>query len=348
MSTVLRFDRGTLLLEGGEPPIALQGNFVHDPRVDAWRAPAMSYPDVIPLLRGRLGKNTAPRYRKLALESRLTLDLYPHQKEALERWKVARGRGLVVLPTGAGKTLVGMLSVAWAARSTLVVVPTLDLMHQWYALLRAAFPEVEVGLIGGGYHEPLDLAVATYDSAARHMDRLGDRYGLLIFDEVHHLPSELYRAIAEFSLAPYRLGLTATPERTDRRHDDLFYLVGPLVYRREAVELAGEVLAPYRVERVYVDLSHQEREAYEQALEERNHFLQSHNVSLSTLEGWSLFVKLSARSEQGRRAMRAHREARRIANATPAKLRALEAILATHPRERGRSSSPRTMPRPTK
>jgi superfamily II DNA or RNA helicase len=316
MSTVLRFDRGTLLLEGGEPPVALRGSFIHDPRVDAWRAPAMSYPDVIPTLRGRLGKNTAPRYRKLALEPRLTLDLYSHQREALERWKAVRGRGLVVLPTGAGKTLVGMLAVAWAARSALVVVPTLDLMHQWYALLRAAFPEVEVGLIGGGYHEPLGLAVTTYDSAARHMDRLGGRYGLLVLDEVHHLPSELYRAIAEFSLAPYRLGLTATPERTDGRHEDLLSLVGPLVYRREAVELAGEVLAPYRVERVYVDLSRQEREAYEQTLEERNHFLQSHNVSLSTLEGWNLFVRLSARSEQGRRAMRAHREARRIAHAT--------------------------------
>jgi superfamily II DNA or RNA helicase len=294
----------------------------------------MSYPAVIPSLRGRLEKNTAPRYRRLALEPRLAFDLYPHQKEALERWKAARGRGLVVLPTGAGKTLVGMLTVAWAARSTLVVVPTLDLMHQWYALVRAAFPEVEVGLIGGGYHEPLDLAIATYDSAARHMDRLGDRYGLLVFDEVHHLPSEFYRTIAEFSLAPYRLGLTATPERTDGRHEDLLSLVGPLVYRREAVELAGDVLAPYRVERVYVDLSRKERAAYEQALEKRNRFLQSHNISLSTLEGWSLFVRLSARSEQGRRAMRAHREARRIAHATASKLRVLEALLAAHPREK--------------
>jgi superfamily II DNA or RNA helicase len=78
---------------------------------------------------------------------------------------------------------------------------------------------------------------------------------VLRFDEVHHLPSEFYRAIAEFSLAPYRLGLTATPERTDERHEDLFYLVGLLVYRREAVELVGDVLAPHRVERVYVDLS---------------------------------------------------------------------------------------------
>jgi hypothetical protein len=100
MNAVLRFDRGTLLLEGGEPPIALRGSFVHDPRVDVWRTPAISYPKVIPLLRGRLEKNTAPRYRKLMLEPRLTLDLYPHQKEALERWKAAGGRGLVCCPRG--------------------------------------------------------------------------------------------------------------------------------------------------------------------------------------------------------------------------------------------------------
>jgi hypothetical protein len=73
MSAVLRFDRGTLLFEGGEPPVALRENFVHDPRVDAWRAPAMSYPDVIPTLRGRLERNTAPRYHKLSLEPGLRL-----------------------------------------------------------------------------------------------------------------------------------------------------------------------------------------------------------------------------------------------------------------------------------
>ncbi|MEZ5582120.1 MAG: DEAD/DEAH box helicase family protein [Candidatus Competibacteraceae bacterium] len=85
-------------------------------------------------------------------------------------------------------------------------MPTLDLMHQWYALLRLAFPQQEIGLVGGGYHEITPLTIATYDSASRHMERLGNRFGVLIFDEVHHLPSEYYRSIAEDSLAPYRLG----------------------------------------------------------------------------------------------------------------------------------------------
>lgn len=332
MSAVLRYDRGTLLLEGW--PGAAPAGFSYDPRVDAHRAPALLYPELIGSLRGRLRANQAPRYRKLNLEPRLALELYPHQRQALEAWKGADRRGLVVLPTGAGKTLVGVLALAEAARSALVVVPTLDLLHQWFALLKAAFPEAHLGLLGGGYHEPYELCVATYDSAARHMDRLGNLWGTLVFDEVHHLPTEFYASIAQFSLAPYRLGLSATPERSDLRHELLPELVGPVVYRKEAVELAGDVLAPYEVRKVYVELSRDERAAYEAALDERNRFLQAHNLRLSSLEGWSRFVQVSSRSEEGRRALKAHRAARRIAAATPAKLRALEALLAAHQAEK--------------
>jgi superfamily II DNA or RNA helicase len=240
---------------------------------------------------------------------------------------MAKGRGVVVLPTGAGKTLVGLLALCWARRDGLILVPTLDLMQQWYALLRAAFPDQEIGLIGGGYHEPRPLTIATYDSAARHIERLGDRFGLLIFDEAHHLPSEFYRVIAEFSLAPYRLGLTATPERSDGKDADLLDLIGPIVYRKRPEQLAGDVLADFQVRPVHVDLSPAERIAYQQALDERNTFLQANRLGLNTLEGWNRFVMLSARSVEGRRAMRAHRDA----HATPAKLRTLGMILANHP-----------------
>ena len=89
-------------------------------------------------------------------------------------------------------------------------------MNQWYDLLCAAFGET-VGLIGGGYYEIEDLTVTTYSSAYRHMDRLGNRWGLVIFDECHHLPGDVYSHAAEMCLAPYRLGLTATPERADGR-----------------------------------------------------------------------------------------------------------------------------------
>lgn len=331
----LRFDRGTLLLEGGfELPTGVQDFFHYDPRVDAYRASAHHYGQLIGPLRGRLSRNQAPRYGRLELISALPVEPYPHQQEALSCWRARQGRGVVALPTGAGKSLVGVLALCWAKRDSLVLVPTLDLMQQWYALLRLAFPEQDIGLIGGGYHEPTPLAVATYDSAARHIERLGNRYGMLIFDEVHHLPSEFYRCIAEFSLAPYRLGLSATPERTDGRHEDLNELVGPIVYRRQPEELAGDVLAPFAIRPVYVELSADEQALYRQALEERNRFLQANRISLSSLAGWSRFVMLSARSSEGRRAMRAHRALRRIAHATPAKLRALSRILADHPADK--------------
>ncbi len=91
------------------------------------------------------------------------------------------------------------------------------------------------------------------------------------------------------------------------------------------------MLADFQVRPVHVDLSPAERVAYQQALDERNAFLQANRLSLSTLEGWNRFVMLSARSVEGRRAMRAHRDARRIAHATPGKLRALGMIFANHP-----------------
>ncbi len=326
----LRFDQGTLVLEGDLPP-GLDSWFRYDPRVDAYRAPAHCYAQIISPLRGWLAGNQAPRYRHLNLNPTLNVEPYPHQQEALECWQAARGRGVVVLPTGAGKTLVGLLALCWARRDGLVIVPTLDLMHQWYALLRATFPEQEIGLIGGGYHEVLSLSIATYDSASRHMDRLGNRFGTLIFDEVHHLPSEFYRGIADSALAPYRLGLTATLERADQKHEDLADLVGATVYAKRPDQLAGDVLASFSIRTLQVELSPQERVAYREALVERNDFLQANRISLGSLQGWNRFVMVSARSAAGRRAMQAHQQARRIAHATPAKLRTLEAILASHP-----------------
>lgn len=331
----LRFDRGTLLLEG-KPlfPSALHDIFHYDPRVDAYRAPAHCYSQIIGPLKGFLSRNQAPRYGRVELISNIPMEPFPHQQEALTQWQAARGRGVIVLPTGSGKTLVGLLALCWAKRDTLILVPTLDLMHQWYALLRMSFPEQSIGLIGGGYHEVTAVTVATYDSASRHIDRLGNRFGTLVFDEVHHLPSEFYRCIAEFSLAPYRLGLTATLERNDGKHLDLVELVGRLVYKKRPEDFAGNVLASFRIHPVYVELSQAEREAYQQAIATRNGFLQAKGVALGSLTGWNHFVMLSARSAEGRRAMQAHQEARRIAHATSAKIRMLSTLLARHPGEK--------------
>src|SRR5688572_7503567 len=160
---------------------------------------------------------------------RVQREARPFQEEALAAWRRARHRGVVVLPTGAGKSHVAVMAIRDRKRSALVVAPTLDLVRQWASLLRATFG-CEVGLLGGGEHNVLPLTVTTYDSAYLHMDRLGARFGLVIFDEAHHLPSESYAWAARACLAPFRLGLTATPAGADGRETMLDELIGPVAY----------------------------------------------------------------------------------------------------------------------
>jgi superfamily II DNA or RNA helicase len=274
--------------------------------------------------------DSAREFGPLTLVSALEMTPYPHQREALAAWVAAGRMGVVVLPTGAGKTYLAQLAMQATRRSTLIVVPTLDLMHQWYAHLLAAFPDAPVGLLGGGSHDSTPVLVATYDSAAIYAEALGNKYALVVFDECHHLPSEFTRVIAEYSLAPYRLGLTATLERSDGRHTDLEALIGPEVYRTSAAALSGTVLAAHRIVHLTVKLSQQERQRYEALIDTRNRFLQHQGIRLGSLTGWQAFVKASARSRAGRSAMLAHREARAIAFGTAGKLRVLTDLLTQH------------------
>jgi superfamily II DNA or RNA helicase len=214
-------------------------------------------------------------------------------------------------------------------RSALVVVPTLDLMSQWYATLQAALDR-EIGLIGGGYYEVLDLTVTTYDSAYLHLERLGHRFGMVIFDECHHLPGPAYAQAAQCCLAPYRLGLTATPEREDGRHVQLDDLIGPIVYRQDIPDLAGEYLAEYEVVALHVELTAAEQAAYAQARQEYLQFLREQGLQMSGPQGWVRFIAASCRSAAGRRAFQAYRLQKEIALAAPAKLRLLEALLHRH------------------
>ena len=103
-------------------------------------------------------------------------------------------------------------------------------------------------LLGGGYYDIKPITVTTYDSAYLNMERLGNRFGFIVFDECHHLPGPTYGLAATCAIAPFRLGLTATPERADNAHTHLDQLIGPIVYRREITQLRGDYLADYRVE----------------------------------------------------------------------------------------------------
>ncbi len=332
----LRFWAGTLEVRGEpEETAALpDGALQWDERAACLRAPAAAYADVVRhLVRGKIPYTDAARaYAEVPGTIRVHREPRPYQAEALAAWKRAHGRGVVVLPTGAGKTHVAVMAIADKKRATLVVAPTLDLVRQWYDLLGASFGGA-IGLVGGGSHEVRDLTVTTYDSAHLHMEHFGARFGLVVFDECHHLPSGAYSAAARACLAPFRLGLTATPERADGR-DDYASLVGPIVYRKEIVELSGEFLADYETERVEVDLTEDERTEYEEERGLYRDFVAMNHIRMASPTGWSEFVMLSSRSAAGRRAMKAYRRQREVAFAASAKLRYLEHLLSRHASDR--------------
>lgn len=327
----LRFDAGTLVLEGADQSAQLSPAFQWDDRVRRWRAPALAYRRVVTdLTRSKLAfEDQARRYHQFDFRPALQIEPRPYQQQAINHWRDAGRRGVIVLPTGAGKTHVAQMAIEMTGRSTVVVVPTIDLMNQWYDILLSGF-QAEVGLIGGGYFEVGAITVTTYSSAFRFMERLGDQFGLIIFDECHHLPGSVFRYAAEMTIAPFRLGLTATPERSDGADGMLEELIGPFVYRLEAQDLAGEYLSDYSVERIQVRLTTQERDEYERLRAIFRGFLDEEGISLSSIDGWQAFIRASARSENGRRAMKAYRESKRIALGTEAKLRVLERLLSRH------------------
>lgn len=328
----LKFDRGTLIVH--PPPRGKQwiDYATWDDRVERFRVPAIQYRRLVETLQAESAafQDEARSFESLDLSPALEMQPYPHQQEALDAWVAAGRQGVVVLPTAAGKTYLAQMAMQATPRSTLITVPTLDLMHQWYAHLKAAFPDADVGLLGGGSRDRSAILVATYDSAAIQAETLGNRYALLICDECHHLPSDFNRVIAEYAIAPYRLGLTATPDRSDGRHTDLDDLLGAVVYHRTAEDLAGQALAQHEIIPIKVKLSDHERDRYDRLIRTRDAFLQEANIWLGSLQGWQRFVRASAQSKAGRRAMLAHREARAIALGTEGKLRVLADVLAEH------------------
>src|SRR5262249_14667255 len=132
------------------------------------------------------------------------------------------------------------------------------------------------------------------------------------------------------SIAPFRLGLTATPERADGQEALLPELIGPLVYRREIKELAGVFLAEYRTERRYVDLPPEELEKYNAARAVYRQFVDDHGISFGGAQGWQRFIQATSRSPEGRAAFLAYREQKQLAQAAPAKLKLLAELLEKH------------------
>ncbi len=269
----------------------------------------------------------------LPFQTTLAMEARPYQQEALTNWLAEGSAGVVVLPTGAGKTFLAAMAIHETGYWTLAVVPTIDLLQQWRAALAVALSLNidEIGIFGGGTKDLKPITIITYDSAVLYPHEL-HHFGLLVFDECHHLPAPTYRQIAEGAFTPLRLGLSATPERGDMAHIDLDDLVGPEIYRRSPAELTeGHFLAQYREERIDIALSPADRERYKEQRRIYRTFLQRRHIVIRSPEEFQQkVIYMSARDAEARAAMLAWREARTIALNTPAKYAEIERLLQRH------------------
>lgn len=328
----LRFDGGTLLWGGrfsDQPPAHSRVVWVWDRRVNAWRCDAIAY-EAVRSLRNESRQNTGdtvPEWQTVRWNKSAVHPLRPEQLDAVQAWMKTR-RGVIVMPTGTGKTEVALSIMQQTAISTLVVSPVRDLMYQWHRRILQSLG-YDAGIIGDSVFSVRPVSVTTYDSACIHMERLGAKFGLIIFDECHHLPGDVRRDAARMSAAPFRLGLTATPERSDGKHTDLDWLIGPRVYEMQIAHARGKMLADYDVVRIPVHLTDAEQKRYDALSRQVRHFIVERRKT-DPRYSWDQLCADTGKDPMARRALLAYQQKRAVEDRALEKLRVLEDLFRLH------------------
>lgn len=219
--------------------------------------------------------------------------LRPYQQMAVENFW-AGGSGVVVLPCGTGKTLVGAAAMATSSTTTLILVTNTVSARQWKdeLLRRTSLTEAEIGEYSGTVKEVRPVTIATYQvlTARRggvypHLELVNEHdWGLIVYDEVHLLPAPIFRMTAELQ-ARRRLGLTATLVREDGRESEVFSLIGPKRYDAPWKEIEAQgYIAPAECVEVRVELPRDDRVAYAMAEDaDRYRFSAGSDVKLPVL-----------------------------------------------------------------
>jgi DNA excision repair protein ERCC-3 len=183
-----------------------------------------------------------------ALDVELGLTLRPYQADWVRRF-VDTGSGVLVGPPGSGKTVAAVGVMEAVGGETLVLVPGRELAEQWRDSLleHTSLTDEQIGIYHGGEKRIRPVTVATYQTAGMDRHRMlfdERRWGLVVYDEVHHIPSPIHRRSADLQ-TKHRLGLSATPVREDDKEREIFTLVGPPIGTEwEALFDAGYVAEP--------------------------------------------------------------------------------------------------------
>lgn len=250
-------------------------------------------------------------------------ELRDYQEEAVNKWKENGLKGIIALPTGAGKTVIGIMAIAEVKKTTLIVTFTKEQMVQWRDSI-AKFTDIRMEDIGFFFSEEKEIkpiTITTYQTAFRHIQELGDKFELLIVDEVHHLPAEKFKKIALHCLAPKRLGLSATPYRDDGRHEELFKLMGGLIYYKSPQELMQKgYLAQFKIIPVHVELRPDENNLYKDLMKKFKELAGGRSIS-------KLLEDMRNGDKTAKEALRVFNNAKKIFSVTESKLDAIKQIL---------------------
>ncbi|MFO0819028.1 MAG: DEAD/DEAH box helicase family protein [Pirellulales bacterium] len=345
-SPLLTFSQGTLCLEHATRA-DLQFRFpqipwVWDPRVSRFRCDAMHYPALhhsLCIERANLrlssgGNDPAevltdrvPAWSHVEWPRNALRTLRAEQQAAVLAWSQTR-RGCIVMPTGTGKTEVALALMQQESVSTLVVAPVRDLMYQWHRRILESLG-FDAGIIGDSVFRVKPVSVTTYESACIHMERLGDQFGMIVFDECHHLPGAVRRDAARMSAATRRLGLTATPHRSDGRHVDLDQLIGPVVYELPLAQVRGKTLAEYEIVRIPIHLTPAEQGRYDRLSREVRDYMAERRKTEPKFS-WEDLCADVAKTPESRRALRAYFAKKAIEDRAEEKLRILEDLFRLH------------------
>ena len=175
----------------------------------------------------------------------LRVALRPYQQAAVDQM-AARRDGVVVAPTGSGKTMMAMGIIARLGLKSLIVVHTRTLLDQTCAVVEQTLG-IQAGRLGGGQDDVRDVTVATVQTLARQDSlALRDAFGLVLLDEAHHCPATTFTDVLQGFSARHRVGLTATPERADQLHPLMYATLGPELFRVRpgAMVDIGSMVAP--------------------------------------------------------------------------------------------------------
>lgn len=293
----------------------------------AYKAPPYMYRRIIEALRRR-GLPVNDEIGLLDSRARLPRPiefrgkLRPYQEEALEKWRSNGYTGIIALPTGAGKTVIAIAGIAELGVKTLVVVYTKEQVKQWIEAIRHF---TNAGAMVGAYYSDekrlAPITVTTYQTTHRHLKVFSRNYAFVVYDEAHHLPADKFKAISIGLAAPYRLGLSATVEREDGKHEEIFPLIGGVIFSLTPGELTRQgYLATYVIRTRKVKLLDNERKRYEE--------LRRKYQALSRGRTFQELLEAAKKGDKSAiEALRVHKEMVKLVQHSEAKLREAERII---------------------